>query len=242
MKTNNPFYVILNTFAIAGFLILHTTAQAATSLMVGTIQFPQSITTIPAIRVYSCGKKIPFQLCEVDHEAKQFMFRIPQITKNSQFYILVSQEIHFAAQAHKNQCLKSNTIDHLKVLPNQAYSFYELTLTDTKDALDKITPKWIIEKKELDKSTGKIPDETIIICYDPFCIDFLSGGSAFELPTITLKSNLIALLGSEKELQTLSNKMLISAIDSDTVHATIKPKYQQKTSSKSHVTLVAPIT
>lgn len=242
MKTNNPFYVILHTLTIATLLIPHTSTKATTSLMVGTIQFPQSIATVPAIRVYSCGKKIPFQLCEVDHESKQFMFRIPQITKNSQFYILVSQEIHFSAQASKNQNLKSNTIDYLKVLPNQLYAFYELTLTSTKDALDKVIPKWIIEKKNLDTSTGKVPDETIIICYDPFCIDSLSGGSTFELPTITLKPNLLTLLGSEKELQTLSNKMLISAIDSDTVHATIKPKYQQKNSNKSHTTLVAPVT
>lgn len=240
MKINNPFYLILNGLSIFWFLVIPINTHAKTSLMIGAIQFPQSIQTVPTIRIYSCGKKIPLQLCMPDHESKQFMFHIPQITmQQTQFHILVTPEIHFS---HKNSTLERNTIDYLKVPSHQAYAFYELTLAPTKDSSNNTTHSWTIDKKNLDTTTGKIPDEAIIICYDPSCIDSLSGGSTFELPTINFKPNLLTLLGSEHELQKLSNKMLLSAIDSDTVHATIRPRYQQKTGKKSSVTLVAPVT
>lgn len=241
MKINNLFYTIGNFLSITLLCTIPMHSITAPSLMIGTIQFPQSIQTIPIIRVYSCGKKIPFQLCEVDLDAKQFIFRIPEIRQKTRHNILITHEIHFETQVHKNQQLTSNTINYLKVPHHQDYTFYELTLTETKDKQDKAISTWIIEEKKLNAHTGQIPDETIIICYDPSYVDSLSGGSPFELPAITLKSNLIALLGSEAELQKRSNSMLIAAIDPDTVHATIKPKYQQKTSPKSYVTLVAPV-
>jgi hypothetical protein len=231
----------MKTVLMTLLILISLNIGATTSLMVGTIQFPHSIKTIPMVRVYSCGKKIPFQLCEADNEAKQFMFRVPQLIKQTRFCVLVTQEVHFAAHASKDQTRKNNTIDYLKVIPGQPYKFYELALTNTLDEHDKTIPTWAIKNRALDPHTGKIPDEAIIICYDPNCIATLSGGSAFEFPTITLKPDLIALLGSEVELQNLSNKLLLSAIDSDTVHATITPKYQQKISPKSAMTLVAPV-
>lgn len=248
MRINNLFNLISNTLSIIVLLITPITTMATSSLMVGTVQFPQSVKTVPVIRIYSCGKKIPLQLCEIDNESKQFIFRIPQIMKQTQFHLLITQEIHFETRTYKHLSIENNTINYLKVLPHQSYAFYEITLTETKDQSDKTLSSWIIEKKELDQKTGKIPDETIIVCYDSFYVDFLSGESSsagespFTLPTITLKSNLLSLLGSEQELQKLSNKMLLSAIDSDTVHAPIKPRYQHTTNNKTHVTLVAPVT
>lgn len=249
MKIDNLFYNIGNVLTAILLLVssMHSISSIATpSLMIGTIQFPLSIQTIPIIRIYSCGKKIPFQLCEIDQDAKQFIFRIPQIIQHSQCYILITQKIQFESRPHKNQQLANNTINYLKVPPHQPYIFYELTLTETKDKQDKTVSSWIVEQKTLDPLTNQIPDETIIVCYDPSYVDSLktlSGeNSAFTIPTITLKPNLIALLGSEDELQKSSTRMLIAAIDPDTVHATIKPKYQQKFGQKSHVTLVAPVT
>src|SRR5205814_1265940 len=175
-------------------------------------------------RIYSCVKKIPFHSCEVDSDAKQFSFCVPHMMHTAKLYILITPEVHFKAQRSKHPELQGNTIDYLKVLNHQPYKFYELTLEESKDKNNKVVSVWNVKSMKLDRKTGKIPDETIIVCYDPACVDSLSGGSAFELPTIQLKQDLLALLGSEDILQDLSNKLLLSSIDSDTVHAPIMQK------------------
>ncbi len=197
--------------------------------MLGCIQYP-FIKKVPQTRIYTFGKKIDFLLCEIVHECNQFVFRIPQVMHTKTYYLLIIKQVH-------QKMISNNTVDYLKILPDQPYIFYKLTLIEKVDEEGNKTYSWLIESVALDKETGRIPDESIIVCLDPSHVDSLSGGSAFELPTINLKSDLIELLGSEELLQTDANRLLLSSIDSDTVHATINQKIRQK----SNVTLIAPL-
>jgi hypothetical protein len=230
-------------------------SNSATSLIMGAIQFPASVQHVPYVRIYFCGKKLPAHLCEADHDSKQFTFRVPHMMHTNKIYMLITPEIRFKTHKAKHPDFQGNVIDYLRVPKAQPYKFYELVLVEEKspergtgsgNKTEKSsvarknkknrTATWAIKSMNLDKNTRQIPDDTIIICYDPASVDLLSGGSAFELPTITLKSDLLALLGSEDVLQNLSNKMLLSSIDSDTVHASIT----QNVKHTRHATLIAP--
>jgi hypothetical protein len=232
-----------------------TATNSATSLIMGAMQFPATVQQVPYVRIYFCGKKLPAHLCEADHDSKQFTFRVPHMMHTNKIYMLITPEIRFKTHKAKHPDFQGNVIDYLRVPKAQPYKFYELVLVEDKipESVTEFgnksekssaarknkknrTASWAIKSMSLDKNTRQIPDDTIIVCYDPACVDFLSGGSAFELPTITLKSDLLALLGSEDILQNLSNKMLLSSIDSDTVHASIA----QNVKHTRHATLIAP--
>lgn len=243
------FTTFLISSGIIGSLLLPLHTQTAASLMVGSIQFPASV-TVPPMRVYSCGTIIPSQLCEIDQAAKQFMYRIPQVIKNNQFHLLVTKKIHPKTRANDGY-LKSNTVNYLKVPFNQPYAFYHLALLE-KNEDNKVTLTWEITKKTLDPETQRIPDETIIICYDSHYVEsltgegtftLLSGSSSFTLPTIHAKANILDMVGSENNLQELSAKILLGTLDTDTFHASIDPVCQHIVNDRhTPVTLVAPIT
>jgi len=229
MKKNISYYYTSIFICFLFLLMGHFNIKSESGFMIGCIQYPP-ITKVPLTRIYTFGKKIAFQLCEIVNESYQFIFRIPQIMHTKIYYLLITTRIH-------KKMISNNTVDYLKILPDQSYIFYKLTLIEHVDEGGNKTYTWLIEPESLDKVTGRIPDEAIIVCCDPCHVAGLSGGSAFELPTINLKSDLIRLLGSEELLQTDANRLLLSSIDSDTVHATINQKIRQK----SHVTLIAPL-
>ncbi|MDP3889443.1 MAG: hypothetical protein Q8Q25_02800 [bacterium] len=218
---NNLFLVFLVSLISSS---LATYTVHASGLIVGTIQFPKILSTVPIIRVYTCGKKIPYHLCETNDESKQFTFRIPALIDQQKFILLITDKVHFET-IHEN----INVIEYLKVLPGQAYKFYELTLiTEKTSGSEKNEHEYRWDIKETKLVNGRIPDETIIICYDPTCIDSLSGGSPFELPTIKVKGDVLKEFGSEKNLHDLSNTLLLASIDSDTIHADIQQEVKQK--------------
>ncbi len=95
---------------------------------------------------------------------------------------------------------------------------------------------WKITEETLPKDSRRIPDETIIIYYYPHLIESITGGSKFELPTIKMKTDLLALVGSETKLHELSDGLLLSCLDHDSLHATIQ---QSVRFGRLH-TLVAP--
>ncbi len=217
---------------------LTTVSLYSSSLMVGTIQFPHSLSNVPMIRVYTCGKKIPYQLCETDNDSKQFTFCIPQITYEDSFFLLITNKVYFEPVHNKELGNLHSTIKYLKVLPTQAYKLYKLVLKSEKTTGGKMIYHWDILEIKIDPKNGRIPDDAIIICYEPTFVDCLTGGSAFELPTIQLKSDILNFIGSETKLHDLSNQMLMASIDSDPIHAVI----HQEIKRSSHINIVAPAT
>lgn len=197
--------------------------------IMGAVQFPHAIKRIPTLQIYTCGNKIPGELCLADSDNKQFVYQIPHVAIQPPLYIAITPLIDYK----KIDDAENNTIDYLKIPTNTPYKLYEVTPNNEKDKNN----FWIVKELILDPTTGRLPDETIIISYDPSYIDKIEGGNAFELPTIYLKPDLIDIVGSEALLHNASDALVIASINSNTLHACVHPTIKQK----SHVTLVAPI-
>jgi len=194
---------------VGTFIQAHTTEKA---LRLGTIQFPHSIRTVPSIRVYYAGQKVPTQ---IDSESKKITFTV---SANE-------QRLHVVVTPHPTfkMVKDENTIECLKV-DTDNYKYFFITFvkkSNKKEGITTIEPEyeWNIKSEPL--HNGRIPDDALIICYDPQYINAVNGGNAFELPYIQIHDNILQLVGSESQLQDLSTKLLLSCIDFDTVHATI---------------------
>ncbi len=130
---------------------------------------------------------------------------------------------------------QTNTVNYLKINPAEPYKFYAIELVlipeqkdDSSEAKSNSTMvyKWLIKEIELPQN-GRLPDDTIIVCYEPQFVERLDGGSSFEFPKIILKSDLLSAVGSEEKLHQESAKMLISALDLDAIHANIRQEVKQ---------------
>jgi hypothetical protein len=212
----------------------------------GTIQFPNELKKVPNVRVYCGGNRITSQTLDA---AKQATFTLPfEERRRTTFSLLITETIQFQPEEG------TNTIQYLKINPEQTYKFYvlELIKTELKHNADdffnadrlksnasnqnnQMTYAWkIIEHTLLN---GRIPDDAIIICYNPEYIENLSGGNAVELPHIYIKDNVINLAGSEAKLHDASAALLLSSLDTDAIHATIHQEVKHE-SQRTRVTMV----
>lgn len=248
------------TRAVSIMLFFATCSTAAQNLMMGTIQFPSSIATVPDIRVYRGGRKI---LCEQDQDSKKITLTIPREPREQMFYLLISESISFHQVDSDHPEEAQNTIGYFRVPKKQDYKLYKLQLVceqpeqrntmlqnyrlmldaDVTNRLGQKDKKkqqpmysWRVTEQTLQEGTRSIPEDTIIVYYYPHLIESISGGSKFELPTIKIKSDLITLVGSELKLHELSDGLVLSCLDHDSLHATIQ---QNVRLGKLH-TLVAP--
>lgn len=241
------------------FCLLAPSDILSQNLMMGTIQFPNSISKVPDIRIYRSGRKI---LCETDEDSKKITLSIPREPREESFYLLVSEGVQYHQVEPEDDGDIQNTISYFRVPKGQEYTLYHLTLVREeqeqsdeplqsykhlfeKDAAQHFgkkrksnTPKytWKVAQESLPAHSGQLPDDTIIVHYMPKLIESISGGSKFELPTIKMKNNLLQLVGSEKELHELSDSLLLSCLDLEPLHKTVQ---QQVRFGKLH-TLVAP--
>lgn len=236
-------------------------AENSPYLMMGTIQFPDSIGSVPSIRVYRGGHKI---LCETDEDSKKITLTIPREPREEAFYLLVSESIQFHQIEPEQEGTMQNTISYFRVPKGKPYTLYKLTLVcesqeqkeeplqtykhlfekDASEHFGTKSPKkqaayhWSITQESLPNDSRRIPDNAIIVNYYPTLVETIAGGTKFELPTIKMKNNLLELVGSEKELQELSDSLLLTCLDVEPLHATIQQKVRF---GKLH-TLVAPTT
>jgi len=195
-------------------------------LMMGTMQFPSCIKTVPSVRMYCSGNKIA---CEVDKEGKRLHFSITDNQVGQSFFLVIADSIQWVKS-------EENTIEYLKIDPKKPYKLYSSTFTEQKQEAkpeddsgynyqdnDHQQPRyaWNIEDAHISEN-GKIPDHAIIICYNADFIEGLEGGNARELPRILVKSDILTLVGSETALQEASIMSILSGIDSGTIHSTVK--------------------
>ena len=220
-KTFSLFYFLL----MVGHVSLVHASQIHT-LFMGSIQFPHSLETIPDLRIYCGGHKIA---CE-NGKNNRTSFAIRGERQRTTFYLLITKTIAY-------DTIEKNTIRHLTISPSQPYKFYRLTLYAQEPSLFDEAPKnqkptytWNIQEQRL-PFKNRIPDDAIIICYNPEYVDSIEGGNAIELPTIHIKSDIVDLVGSENMLHEKSVELLLSSLDHDALHATIKQelKHDQKT-------------
>lgn len=215
---------IISTFAHASY--------ESKSLFVGTIQFPQTIENVPPIRIYYAGRKIP---TNSNHEGKCITFTIPEAKRRSFFYLYIAPQFDF--------CCTSNNIEYLKQTPSTAYKLYALELITTPTSLvanthekhkgNQIAQHWSVKEISIFDPTGKIPDDAIIICFDPAYIQSLEGGNSIEFPKIMIRDDIVKLAGSEDKLHELSTRWLLAALHTDSIHDTIAPCVKQQAHSKT---------
>jgi hypothetical protein len=202
----------------SGLLILLTQSVYTKQIVQGSIQFPSSVCTLPNIRVYYAGNKIG---CEADHHTKHLTFSVPIQDVESTLYLLVAQSIQIESE--------ENTVKYLKVDPDYDYLLYRLELIRNHDEYE-----WAITSEVLSPS-GKIPDSTVIVCFNPHYVSCISGGNTVTLPTLVLDNNLLDRLGSESRLHDLSCELLLACLDFDTIHSAINACVKQGDSCRTLV-------
>lgn len=194
------------------------------SVQTDVIQFPTSLQIVPSLPIYYGGHKIP---CETNDEAKQLLFTLPKIDVINQLYLYIGEEFRFEVE--------ENTVKYLKAPRNKEYKFFSLKLTKQENLpksneLDgerlrmpepSVDYQWHIEEKQLDASR-RLPDNTIIICFNPDYISHLEAGNDTNLPRIIVKENICELAGSENQIHETAEQLLLSAIDYNALHKKIE--------------------
>jgi len=194
------------------------------AIYVGNIQFPYIVEKVPSVRAYFAGNKIA---CSVNNESKKTTFSIPSYQHGTPLYILVTEHVHWAAE--------ENTIKYLTADIGKPYKLYLVKphrlSPNKKGEMNEVC--WDIQESILDLD-GKIPDNTVIVVFNPKLIDTLEGGNSITLPSLCVHSNIFECgVGSERELHTMAAELLLSSIDSDSIHKKtdqiVKPYYRLKT-------------
>lgn len=199
------------------------------NVFVGSIEFPNSVKNIPEVSIYKDGLKIK---AETESYSKKIRFTISADKCVRTFYLLLAKEI--------NPEIEKNTVKYLKIDVSENYKFYELTIfPSVQSSVNPLTKKeelrenliWRIQEKKLNDN-GVMPDDTLIIIFNPFYVEKLEGGNNLELPKIIIKKDVIQLAGSEKKLERESNELLLTSLDLNILHidpaATIKHENGKK--------------
>lgn len=229
-------------------------AAVPATIIEGSVKFPANIKQIPVIRIYCGGRKIPYNLCDIDNTSKQFKFQIPKSQYQRQFNILITDPANLRfVQVESKDLEFQNTIEHIQLIPGRKYRYYLARLeedipTNSQDEYamlmnvaqgkQKLNYKWTIQEQKIISRDGNIPDETVIVCYGAHCVNGLVSLNTSELPTIELKEDLLKLVGSEKKLREFSDKFVIASLDTDTIHSTIRQDNNIRREPKR--TIIAP--
>ena len=209
------------------------------NLMLGTIQFPKTVKTVPNVRMYYSGKIVSGK---IDKSAKTISFSIPRYNQTQMRYsLVVTESIQFdTPKALENP--GSNIVEHMRIPRGNDYKLYTLLLIPrfSDDPSAQAQPKyhWRILP---DQALGnQIPDDALIVLLDPNWIDTIEGENSFELPIIKLKPNIVELTGSSENFYDKSAQLLLAAIDSDTIHDSVH-SYENIKQDKNRITIAAPV-
>lgn len=188
--------------------------------LVSAIQFPKTIKNAPYIRMYYRGGIVKG---DVDNEGKKIVYRLSEKKHLNFFYLCI-------VKAQDLDCIKpgndpySNTVQHFKIKPHKPYKLYSLEMVGDS--------AWRVKQEQLPFTTGLIPDDAMILCYNPHYIAKVAGGSEIELPKVYIKEGI-----SEATLADTSTELLLSCLDFDTLHNTVQQVIKQDISQKTVVAL-----
>jgi len=205
------------------------------NVFVGNIIFPQNVKSIPQISLYRRGIKIK---SETDHDANKTQFTISEDKTCNEFYLLITQNV--------KANVKDNTVHNLAIDLNQNYKFYKIQMiqingaprhplaeknTDEKDEF-----AWQIASLNMHKD-GVLPDNTLIIIFNPEYVEKLEGGNDLELPKIIIKKNILELAGSQEKLLVEADALIMGSLDFLTL-SHIKPKPEIKLQAEKKLIMV----
>ena len=231
--------IILSFLGLISFAHQPLDAFGEKSLFIGNIVFPSTLEMIPNIRVYYAGRKI---VCETDDYGKKVTFSIPENKQRTFFFMLITPETEF--------CSHENTVPFLMLKKNAPYKFYVMELVQIEAPKKKNRPwanpfeknmeyTWVIKQLDLQLPDGRIPDETIIVRFNPDYVQALEGGNNIEFPKIIIRPDIIKLVGSETKLHELSNRWFLAALNTDTIHDTAPAEVRMHPHSKTILAMAA---
>lgn len=190
-----------------------------------TIVFPKTVKKIPQICLYQGGERFT---SETDKDGKRACFTLPVDKSCTTFALLITDGLQYKSE--------KNTIQYLKINTKQPYKFYAMELIKAprkqyrvpSEQKKPVTPDhWVITKEELG-SDGRIPDDTIIVLLNSEYVDEVRAEKGFELPTIVIKNDVLAIAGSETQLQDNAIGLLLSSLDLNPLHPIFKTHMRQE--------------
>lgn len=206
------------------------------NVFVGSIIFPKTIKNLPQISLYRRGIKIK---TENEDSNNKIQFTISEDKAYRKFYLLITKSIM--------PNIDDNTVKCLKIDPKQSYKLYEFTIyTNQELTINPINNlqetreiySWNVQNIKLN-SLGIIPDDTLIMIFNPNYIDSIEPGNSLELPKIIIKKNILELAGSEKNLSNETNELLLSCLDLNIIHTTPTSEIKKADNNKKLIVAMA---
>ena len=136
---------------------------------------------------------------------------------------------------------EDGTVQFLKIAPGQKYKFYRVRI-DRHDLGegDEAPSPWKIRQCRL-IADGRIPDDTLMIVFDPECVEKLKGGNSLELPKIVMKKNMLdAFGGSEEKMHEKEAELLMSSLDLNIIHTKLTPEVKHDHQNKLVIAMANP--
>ncbi len=194
-------------------LILSQVASARSpesTLLLGTIQFPQNIQTMPDVPVIFRASPIATQVDKTNHTITFSIFREPT-QFNFGFLIAEPQSIEPVYLTSKYQVEPTNLVAYQRIKSGHAYRYFTLTLIPEiqKSGADrKVTYSWRWRESTL-PAKRKIPDDALIVHTAPEWIESLYAGTGFNFPTIRMCEN----MGTEQMRRKRLEKIALAGLD-----------------------------
>lgn len=227
-------------FLVSTILLLLTSANIQSrGLMIGTINFPKNLPTIPHVRIYYEGKIVNGT---PDNQKKSISFSIPKLDQEFKFTLLITESIEFAISEVKIKDTQQNTISFMKIPEEHTYKLYDLLLLPKFNTENSKKPtleyQWKVCSQLRCMPNRMVPDNALVLLLDPAWIESVQGTTEYEFPTITIDQARITENGSTEQFYKKTDEIILAAIDSDTMHAmSDKPAIKQ---AHSRVTIAAP--
>ncbi len=214
----------------------------ARTLMIGTIKLPHSVASLPtAPRIYHNGKIIK---CSPTRDNDAFTFTIPRMDQQFRFSVIITEAIESTINEVKIKDSQQNTISYLKVPEHQKYKMYTLLLIPQFLSGDNIKSaelqyQWKIKPDTLIGHTRQIPDDALIICYDPEWIDSIAGENSFDLPTISLRQDIAS--NTSHKFHEKSLELSLNAMNFDTWHEAASENPMKHDPRNKRVIIATPL-
>ena len=202
--------------------------KSAQNIVLGGIQFPGGVLSVPSVSLYWCGRQIPDVACVKNDHMNRFTFTLQRDRNQKRFYVLVTEVVRCVPPSHAKGC--STTVDHLAVPEGyEDYKLYALSLEQDAssvggDGKQEKKYSWRMQEELRLLDDRSIPDETLIVVWDPKTVSHFDGGSSTELPSLMLRSDLISYFGTEQKMQRYAVALQLRAIDLNTFHAPMEQK------------------
>jgi hypothetical protein len=118
-----------------------------------------------------------------------------------QFFMLFIENFDYVFKAAEGDEIQ-NTVDYQVARPNVSYHLFELQWNgQTWGIIERLLP-----------NDGRIPDSTIIVRCPANYVQNIGGGTHYQLPTVTLRDDIVVLAGSEKKLRKKCGELHVSSI------------------------------